>query len=63
MLHTRLGLVYQLYPTAQVDDREVIETTEIKVDNEMKARLEVKQVADSLKQMLLDEGTKTKMRE
>ena len=62
VLHARLGLVYELYPTPRVDDREVMEISETKLDNELKARQEVQQVADSLKQVLLDEDIKNKMK-
>ena len=49
VLHAQLGLVYELYPTPFVDDREVIEMSETMIDKELKAKQEVKQVADILK--------------
>ena len=41
----------------------MVETTETKVDNELKSRIEVKQVAEAIQSMLLDEETKKKIRD
>ena len=49
VLHAQLGLVYELYPTPFVDDREIIKISETMIGKELKAKQEAKQVADILK--------------
>ena len=58
LIHSKIGLAYQLYPNQQVEGADVIEMTNEKMEGEVNARKEVAGLANGLKEELLDQKTR-----